>query len=172
MFNEIWTSAFQKYNLEKNRLAKQKIEREKFKLNYKKIRDEFNIKHGHLAKKDILILKFVLIKNTNKLLDNEFFKISKYFYSYFVIYYDDFFQKKKIGEKIYMIYFEFICYNLSKKTNEKKKFKLQLKFYLNHDYPFELSKKIIKILNDNYIYVNYLNKEYIYYKIIKLWNSG
>ena len=170
MFSELWELAFENYKKQKLRNEYIKKNRIKFRYQNKKIRENFNRKHKHLAQKEYSLIKYVLRKNSIDQLNKEFYFSLKNYYNYYINHDINFLKYDKIGDKIYMVYLRWDCYNLNKRINDGYKFNIKFKFYQKHDYPYELSKRINRIIFDHNIYVNSYIKQYVYETLMNLWN--
>ena len=119
-------------------------------------------------KKEYSLLKYVLKKNTNIKLDLEYLDAVNNLYKYYIIYYPIFFTSQKISDKVYIVNLLFKCFNCYKNINDGFLFNIKFKFYQKHDYPFDFTQKIVKTIFENYIYINSLNKAYIYSHLMNL----
>lgn len=169
MFLDIWLYALIKYKTE--RLIQKNIElsHEAFKLNNHQMREKFNYQYKHISQKEYSLYKYVICKNSRKILDQEYRFACKNFYNYYLMHNNNFFNINKVGERIYIINLNWTCYNCIINKEDGFKFNLKFKFYQKHDYPVPLYHKIVKIILDHNIYINTHIKQYLFCNLLKIW---
>lgn len=172
MFYEIWELGLENYKKQRIKNEYIKNNREKFKLENKLMRLKFNLKHGHISKKEYPLLNHVLKKNSINQLNQEYNICKNNFYMYYLLHHDNFFEVKKVTNHVYYIYLSWECYNIRKQIYDGFKLNIKFKFYQKHDYPYDFTNNIIRVIKSNDVFVNTMVKGYIYNRLMKLWNHN
>ena len=171
MFSDIWEYALLKYKTQKLKEKQTELNRAKFKLNNHLMREKFKKKFSNLIQREVPLYQWILKRNSNNILNQEYYHACKNYYKYYILYDKNIFKYEKVGDKIYNISFTWSCFNCLKNINDGYKFCLKMKFYQKHDYPLPISDNIVKVILNKNIYINSFNKQYIYNQLINIWNK-
>jgi hypothetical protein len=173
MFSDIWQQALKEYRDKRNAEEKIRISRLRFKYENELMKNQFILKYSHISKKETSLLKFILNKNATNILNQEYYQCCKsIYYKYYILFNPNFFKYEYLSPNVYMIYLSWNCFNCFKQINDESQFRIKFKFFKKHDYPYNLTLDLVDIFKKRYTYINSFNREYLYYKLMKLWQSS